>query len=76
MNYVKMLVKPLQDRMLSKKLCPACTKKLDFSKNRKFLSGSIELVECTCGRLYIHNILDRSYRRATKNDLIKIPQIV
>lgn len=69
MPILKRLLAPIQQRVLSKNLCPACTRKLDKARQREPLTNDTELVTCECGRKYVYLRPQRKYRRATDEDL-------
>jgi len=66
---LKKLIEPLQKVLLSKKLCPACTRSLDDQKNREIRNHGTERVTCECGRIYIYDRNLDSYRRALFDEI-------
>lgn len=68
---IKSLISPLQKVLLQKRICPACTRNLSKAK----MLGENEagkIVVCECGRIFVHEIENDSYRRALHTDLEKI----
>lgn len=65
---IKRLIAPLQKVLLQKKLCPACTRALDKAKtidNRI----DVDIIECECTRIFVHDKDLDTYRRAVSEDL-------
>jgi ubiquitin C-terminal hydrolase len=71
MAILKKLFAPVQQQVLDKKMCPACTRKLNSQKQRKILSSTKELVRCLCGRYYIYNAIDQKYKRASEAEVLR-----
>ncbi len=71
MPIFKRLIAPIQQRILAKNMCPACTRKLDKAKIREPLTNETELVTCECGRKYVYLRPQRKYRRANAEDVNK-----
>ena len=69
MSVLKSLMAPIQARILTKHMCPACTRNLDKMKQREPLTTETELVTCECGRQYIYNRPHRRYRRALNEEV-------
>lgn len=61
----KEVAKPIQEVLLRKKLCPGCTHPLVQAKTLKKLTDTKKMVQCKCRRIYIHDSLTDTYRRAT-----------
>lgn len=61
---LKKLIAPMQVVMLQRGLCPACTRRLDESKNRDPRPNGTIRVQCECGRIYIYEQETDTYRRA------------
>jgi hypothetical protein len=65
---LKQLIAPLQKVLLQKNLCPACTRSLDRAKvidNRI----DVDIVQCECSRIFVHDKDLYTYRRAVDDDL-------
>jgi Zn ribbon nucleic-acid-binding protein len=69
MPIFKILIAPIQQRILAKNMCPACTRKLDKAKQREPLTNETEVVTCECGRKFVYLRPQRKYKRATPEDL-------
>jgi hypothetical protein len=65
---IKRLIAPLQKLLMQKKICPACTRPLNKAKVVGKIDDKI-IVECKCGRIFIHNKQKSSYQRALQSDL-------
>jgi len=68
---LKTLISPLQKVLLQKKLCVACTRSLDKAKvldNRI----DVDIVQCECTRIFVHDKDLDVYRRAVDDDLTKV----
>ena len=66
---LKKLILPIQLQFLKRGLCVGCTMPLSESENRSDRGDKTEKVICKCGRIYIYNISDKSYRRAKFNEI-------
>lgn len=66
---LKKLVAPMQNVLLQRKLCPACTRKLDELKNRDQRPNKTVRIQCECGRIYIYNQETQNYRRALETEV-------
>lgn len=64
MSLFKKIIAPIQNRILEKHMCVACTQNLDKQKKREPLTTETEIVLCSCGRAYVYNRPHRQYRRA------------
>ena len=65
---LKTLIAPLQKVLLQKKLCVACTRSLEKAKvidNRI----DVDIVQCECTRIFVHDKSLDTYRRALPDDL-------
>jgi hypothetical protein len=65
---LKQLISPLQKVLLQKRLCPACTRPLERAKvidNRI----DVDIVQCECTRIFVHDKDLDTYRRAIADDL-------
>ena len=54
----------MQKVLLTRKLCPGCTRSLDEQKNREIRNNGTDRIICECGRIYIFDRELDSYRRA------------
>lgn len=61
---IKTIVKPFQDVLLSKRLCPGCTHPLDKIEKTPFKQNKA-IGQCKCKRRYIQDLDTNTYRRAT-----------
>ncbi|MBN1331835.1 hypothetical protein JW978_03035 [Candidatus Dojkabacteria bacterium] len=68
-NLLKKLISPMQDVLLQKNYCPACTRKLDSLTNRDPRPNGTVRVECVCGRIYIYENETKNYRRALETEV-------
>ncbi len=68
---IKKLITPLQTILMQKKMCPGCTQSLTKAKviEKKF-DGS-EIIECQCGRIFVHDKKLDVYRRALIEEVPK-----
>jgi hypothetical protein len=64
MAVIKNLIAPFQQVLLSKKLCPGCTMPLQKGKKHDF-KGDLEMIICSCDRMFIYDKSTDTYRRAT-----------
>jgi hypothetical protein len=67
---LKTLISPLQKVLLQKHLCPACTRPLDKATiidNRI----DVDIVQCECSRIFVHDKDLDTFRRAVDDDLTK-----
>lgn len=65
---IKNLIAPLQQILMEKKMCPGCTRSL--SKGKVVVGGEIEdIIQCECGRIFVHSKEFDSFRRALDEDL-------
>lgn len=60
----KTIVKPFQEVLLNKRLCPGCTNPLDKLKKEPFKQNRM-MTQCKCKRRYIFDMDTNSFRRAT-----------
>ncbi|MBD3280949.1 hypothetical protein GF389_05520 [Candidatus Dojkabacteria bacterium] len=66
---LKKLINPMQEVLLQRGYCPACTRKLDSIKNRDSRPNGTVRVECVCGRIYILENSTKNYRRALESEV-------
>lgn len=66
---VKKLINPLQTILMQKKMCPACTRPLSKAKLLESKNIGLDLIECECKRIFIHNKDLDVYRRALMEEL-------
>jgi DNA-directed RNA polymerase subunit RPC12/RpoP len=59
----KNVISPIQAWLLSQGRCVGCGKELSLSKAEKNRDET-EKVTCTCGRVFIHDLKEKKYRRA------------
>ena len=64
----KKVVKPIQDRLLKKSLCPGCTKSLKSASEVKEITERKKIVQCKCKRIYVWDLDTDTYRRATMDE--------
>lgn len=76
MSIFKRLIAPLQQRVLAKRMCVACTRPLDKQKFREPLTLKTELVLCECGRAYVLVRDQNKYRRASNAEVRLVPGLV
>jgi hypothetical protein len=60
---LKNVIAPIQAWLLSRGQCVGCGTALDKGKKTKAV-GSNEKITCKCGRIFIHDLKNGSYRRA------------
>jgi len=60
----KNFVKPFQEVLLGKRLCPGCTAPLDKTKKTP-INKNKAIIQCKCKRRYILDLDTNTYRRAT-----------
>jgi len=72
-RFFKSILGPLQDRLLDRHLCVACTRNLDKQKQREPLTMRTEVVICDCNRAYIFDKEREQYRRAIMAEVRSIP---
>lgn len=65
---LRRIKKPIQDRLLKKKLCPGCTKPLRDAVQIAEISKTKKLVQCKCRRIYVLDLETDTYRRATLDE--------
>lgn len=58
----------MQKVLVSRGLCPACTRRLSDIKNRDQRPNGTERVECDCTRIYIYTKETETYRRALMSE--------
>lgn len=68
---LKKLIKPLQDILIQKKMCPGCTQSLTKAKVIKKKFDGSDIVECQCSRLFVHDRKLDIYRRALIQEISK-----
>lgn len=66
---IKRLISPLQKVLLSRKMCPACTRNLDDAKKREYRNNETERIICECGRVFIYDREMDIYRRALVEEI-------
>jgi predicted nucleic acid-binding Zn-ribbon protein len=66
---LKKLIEPLQKVLLSRHLCPGCTRSLDDQKDREIRANATERITCECGRIYIYDKEMNTYRRALEHEI-------
>ncbi len=66
---LKKLIAPMQTVLLQKALCPACTRRLDYIKNRDPRPNGTVRVQCECKRVYIYDVETKTYRRALISEM-------
>lgn len=59
----KNIIAPVQAWLLSKGQCVGCSTPLSKGKTSPHKKGS-EKVVCKCGRIFIHDLTTKKYRRA------------
>lgn len=63
----KNLISPIQSWLLSQRRCVGCGEELNKGKSQVIKSQTI--VSCRCGRMFVHDSQDDSYRRAIFEEL-------
>ncbi len=66
---LKKLIAPMQQVLLQRGLCPACTRRLDDIKHRDPRPNNTVRVQCECGRIYILDVTTDTYRRAMLSEV-------
>lgn len=61
---IKNVIKPFQEVLLNKRMCPGCTHPLDKLEKVPFRKNKM-MVQCKCKRRYILDLDINAYRRAT-----------
>jgi hypothetical protein len=61
---LKNMLAPVQAWMLSQGKCVGCGKVLE----KKDGSGVVR-IDCSCGRIYMYDIVSRKYRRALEHEI-------
>ncbi|MFA6754763.1 MAG: hypothetical protein WCR68_02960 [Candidatus Dojkabacteria bacterium] len=62
---IKKILKPVQEVLLDRGLCVACTHPLENCEKLGNLTENSEIVRCKCKRKYVHDKKINKYRRAT-----------
>ncbi len=65
---IKALIRPIQMQFLKRGMCVACGMPLSKA-DRVSRDDGTEKVTCKCGRVYVFNPADQSYRRANFNEV-------
>lgn len=65
----KNIIAPVQAWLLSKGSCVGCGTSLENGDHQKSKIKGMEQVICKCGRIFIYNPKDKSYRRALLNEI-------
>jgi len=61
---IKKLITPLQTILMQKKMCPGCTQSLGKAKIIDKKIDGTEIIECQCGRIFVHDKKLDTFRRA------------
>jgi len=64
---IKNLISPIQAWLLSQKRCVGCGDNL--SRGQKSTVKNKELVTCRCGRIFVHDSKNDTYRRAMFDEI-------
>jgi hypothetical protein len=59
----KQIIAPVQAWLLSQGKCVGCGELLEKGKKEKQNADSEKII-CKCGRIYIHDLKNKNYRRA------------
>jgi hypothetical protein len=66
----KKLILPLQLWLLGQGRCVACGRSLTKGEVMRKKDAQRELATCECGRVYMHNKKNNTYRRALAKELL------
>jgi predicted nucleic acid-binding Zn-ribbon protein len=66
---LKKLIKPLQNVLIQKKMCPGCTRSLDNAVLINSRSNGTDIIKCQCTRIFVYDKSLDIYRRALNEDL-------
>lgn len=66
---LKKLISPMQQVLLQRGLCPACTRRLEDIKNRDPRPNNTVRIQCECNRIYILEVETNTYRRAMMSEV-------
>jgi len=62
----KIVIKPFQEVLLGRRVCPACMKPLGKAEVvKKDVRPEHDIVKCGCGRLFMHHKHNNTYKRLT-----------
>jgi hypothetical protein len=63
----KNVIAPIQAWLMSQGKCVGCGMPLSDGKKKKNKYG--EMVTCKCGRIYVHSLKNKTYRRALLSEV-------